>query len=87
MAMINISFDTKTKECDLQMDGVSMPDVTYVCIDKYDGSNYLRIEFKTKTTDGMEIYTTARANEEPSEEVIKKDEKEWLSEGLKALFS
>jgi hypothetical protein len=82
MAIINVSFDTKTKECELSMDGQIMPNVRFVCVDKYDDENSLRIEFREETADGMTIYTTARA----SAEVEKVEPKEVLEKGLKTFF-
>lgn len=74
MAIVNISFDSVTKECNVTIDGNQLSDVKSVSIYKDDERPELHIGIRREDVDGFEIYTSLHADAKNPEAYASKDQ-------------
>lgn len=66
MAIISMTFDTKSKECKVNIDGTEVTDVVYLSMSKYDDCGGINIETESKKVDGMRVYNRVCASKQHS---------------------
>jgi len=79
MSLINISFDTKEKTCNVTMNGISIDNVSSVFIDKYEDESHIEIStVERDKDDGTVKVTRVMASEDVKHEYKGKIEVESL---------
>lgn len=87
MAIVNISFDSVTKECNVTVDGNTLPDVRNISIYKDGEKPEMYIHMDREDVDGFRISTSLYAEDTTATDYLSEDKtlvdtKSYVSAGV-----